>query len=174
MKSKILIYSILCTIIGFVILSIFSSGENHVIVVQENEVLQTENSSLKKENSSLKTLNSQLVLKNNKLESEKKILQNDFKNLELKTNSEKNAILPKIIIKIEKDIYSGLGWVDVDMAIDLLNEKLNRKPNREELAETLEDLYFRDLLYFKGNPDPYLKGKKYTKKDMDKFLNNYK
>lgn len=161
MKTKILIYLILFSIIAFVVLTIFTSGENHVIVVSENEHLTSENKSLKKENSNLKTLNNQLLSENNQLKETNLIL------------SKPNEI-PKIIVRVEKDIHTNLGWVDATMALELVTEKLKRKPTKQEYEETLKDLHDAKLLYFPGNPDPYLKGKRYKEDDIKKALTNYK
>jgi len=162
MKKKVLLYVVLLAIIGFITLNIFTAGDKHVEVVEDNITLTNENSQLKTENNQLKSENSQLKSENQQLNSQISTLSIAKKEAE--------TILPKTIIKIEKEVEDNMGWTFPEQAYDLLKEKLKRKPTDEEYKKTLIELIQKDLLYHPGVPDPYMKGKKVSNSEVDKVV----
>jgi cell division protein FtsB len=167
MKKKFLLPIVLLAVIILVLFNVFNAGDKHVTVVKDNENLVAENGQLKTENGKLKSENSQLKEINNKLSSSLISIKDSVKS----TIKQSQGILPKAIIKIEKEINAELGWCTPDMAYSLLEEKLGKIPSKEEYKETLLDLLDKDMLYFPGNPDPYVKGKKVSKSKIDKIIN---
>ena len=163
MKKKVLLYVVLLAIIGFIILNIFTAGDKHVEVVEDNITLTNENSQLKTENNQLKSENSQLKSENQQLNSQISTLSNLAK-------KEAETILPKTIIKIEKEVEDNMGWTFPKQAYDLLKEKLKKEPTDEEYKKTLTELIQKDLLYYPGVPDPYMKGKKVLKSEINRVM----
>jgi len=167
MKIKFILPLVLVGLLGFIIISIFSAGNRHVEVVDENVTLASENKNLKSENNKLHSINNQLLAENKQLNQELTNVNNKF----LAIEKEKESILPKTIVKIEKEIELELGWSTPNIAYDLLKDKLKRKPTDEEYKKTLEDLLNKNLLFYPGNPDPYVKGKKILSSDLTKIIN---
>jgi len=166
MKKKVLLYVVLLAIIGFIAFNIFTAGDKHVEVVEDNITLTNENSQLKTENGQLKSENSQLKSENQQLNSQISTLSNSIS----LAKKEAETILPKTIIKIEKEVEDNMGWTFPEQAYDLLKEKLKRKPTDEEYKKTLIELIQKDLLYHPGVPDPYMKGKKVSNSEVDKVV----
>lgn len=164
MKIKFVLPLVLVGLLGFVLIDIFSAGNRHVEVVDENVALVSENQNLRTENNKLHSLNDQLLAEN-------KQLNQELTNTTLAIKKEKESVLPKAIVKIEEEIELELGWSTPDIAYSLLEDKLKRKPTVEEYKKTLEDLLNKNLLFYPGNPDPYVKGKKISSSDLTKIIN---
>ena len=165
MKKRLIILTLLFAIIVLIFLSVFQTGNNHIVVVEENVSLANENGKLKEENKNLISENSSLKLENSKLNTEL-TKSNHFDSIKKAQEKELEKIIPTIV-KIEKDIKEEIGWTTPEIAKELLKEKLNRNPTREEFKKTLEDLFSKNLLFQAGYPDPYVKGKKITKQYID-------
>ena len=67
MKKKFILPIVLLSVIGLVLLNIFTAGDKHVEVVGENVSLTNQVTTLKSENSNLKSLNADLTKKNQEL-----------------------------------------------------------------------------------------------------------
>lgn len=166
MKKRLIILSLLALILALIFLSVFQTGNNHIVVVEENITLTNENGKLKEENKNLLSENNSLKLENNNLNSQL-TKSAYFDSIKIEEKKELESVLPKTIVKIEKDIKDDMGWTTPEIALDLLSEKLKRKPTTEEYKKTLIDLFSKNLLFEAGYPDPYVKGKKITKKYID-------
>lgn len=164
MKVKFILPLVLVGLLGFVFIDIFSAGNRHVEVIDKNVTLVSENQNLKTENNKLHSLNNQLLAEN-------KQLNQELTNTTLAIKKEKESVLPKVIVKIEEEIELELGWSTPDIAYSLLEEKLKRKPTIEEYKKTLGDLLNKNLLFYPGHPDPYVKGKKISLSDLTKIIN---
>ena len=158
-KSYILPLMLVLILVGF-LFNVFNAGNRHVTVVGANVKLKTENVKLNTENKILKTENTQLKVENNALSTK----LDDI-------TSNPTTTLPKAIIQIEMDVHERIGWTTPEMAYDLLKEKLNRTPTRTEIQISFTKLIQRDLLYYPGNPDPYMRGDKVQYDEVNEILN---
>lgn len=164
MKKKLVILLILGIILGLFLIDVFSTGNRHIVVVDENVALTNENGQLKDENKKLVSENTSLKSENEKLNSEISKVNNQIYSIQGAVKQKESNIIPKAIIKIQNHIEAEMGWTTPELAYDLLKEKIGRNPTKEEYKTTLLDLESKDMLYEAGNPDPYSKGKKITKK----------
>lgn len=159
MKKQILLLSILATIMALVTTTTFITGEKHVLVVEENQVLVHKSDSLTTENKRLCQENTTLKNENTKLCT---LIHLD--SLSLSEDSlkkkESESQYKKALVSLEKLVLEDLTWISPESAYETLAEKLNRKPTAEEFQNTLEDLFQKNLLYHYIAPDPYMKGKK--------------
>ena len=170
MKKKFLLPGLLLVTVVFVLLNIVTAGDKHVTVVEDNATLANENGKLKSENKQLKSENNKLASLNNKLSTDlTKVMSAAKSTFAIKKPEVVNEVLPKIIVTIEEDIESDLGWCTPDIAYNLLEEKLGKTPTQEEYKRTLLDLLSKNMLFHPGDPDPYVKGKKVTKSEINKL-----
>lgn len=172
MKKKFVLPIVLLSVIGLVLLNIFTAGDKHVEVVGENVSLNNQVTTLKSENSNLKSLNADLTKKNQELTAENSSLNSSLNDLTSKKKEEKTKdIIPELVFRIEIDVQDNLGWISPDDVYEELTTKIGRKPTKEEYKQVLLDLLNKDLLYFSGYPDPYNKGEKVSKSKIDKLVN---
>lgn len=167
MRKKILILIILGIILSLFLVDVFSTGNRHIVVVDENVALTNENGLLKDENKKLVSENNNLKSENQKLNSEISKVNSQMYSIETAVKQKESNILPKTIVKIENYVEAEMGWTTPELAYDLLKDKLGRNPTKEEYKKTLLELESKDMLYEAGNPDPYTKGKKITKNYID-------
>lgn len=173
MKKSFIILGVLAALVVLVLGTTVNAGEQHVVVVEENEQLIhsndslcAENNRLVKENGDLKAINKGLVAK---LETSK---SNDSLEKELETKRKDAAEKEYLIalFSLEKIVKEELTWISPEAAYQALNEKLPRKPTLEEYENALEDMIIKDLLYHYVEPDPYMKGKKVHRKEIKSII----
>lgn len=167
MKTKLLLYSIIGAILTIIAIDLFSVGNKHVEVVEENTVLVESNEHLKSENGTLKSANAQLKAEKDSVVTKLGTVTKKL-NVILKANSES---LPPVIIKIEDDINLDMGWTNPQDAFERLQEKLSRVPTKEELKKTFTTLVEKDLLFFSSEKDPYIKSTQVIMSDIDMLVN---
>ena len=168
MKKKLIILLILGIILSLFLVDVFTTGNRHIVVVDENVELTNENGMLKDENKKLVSENNNLKSENQKLNSEITKVNSQMYSIETAIKQKENNILPKTIVKIENYVEAEMGWTTPELAYDLLKDKLGRNPTKDEYKKTLFELESKNMLYEAGNPDPYSKGNKITKKYMNK------
>lgn len=173
MKKSFIILGVLAALIVLVLGTTVSAGEHHVVVVEEKEQLQqsndslcTENQKLVKENGELKSANESLMTQlesvkaSDSLTKELKKKEEDFR--------EKEYLIA--LYSLEKIVKEELTWISPDAAYQALTEKMARKPTEEEFEKSLIDLYNKGLLYHYIEPDPYMKGIKVKKNEINKLV----
>lgn len=174
MKKKLLLPGLLLVIVAFVILNIVTAGDKHVEVVTDNAVLVSENGKLKTENKQLKSENTKLAQLNTQLTADlskaTEVIKPEVLTASAPPETQVSDKLPKIIISIAGEIEEGYGWCTPDIAYEMLQEKLGDLPTQDEYKQTLLDLLKRNMLYHPGEPDPYLKGDKVTKLEINKLV----
>lgn len=167
MKKSFIILGVLAALIVLVLGTTVSAGEHHVVVVEENVHLIEDNHKLKSSNDSLVKENKVLSDKANILEHQIKAIKDSI------------VIEPPIdhfkvaLVSLEKVVEEDLTWISPESAYFTLSENLSRKPTKEEYTQTLDDLISKNLLYHYIAPDPYMKGKKVTKKEVNKLVEGF-
>lgn len=169
MKKKFLLPGLLLVIIIFVILIDVTAGGKHVEVVQDNTLLVNENGKLKNENTHLKSENSKLIQLTNKLTADLTNITNSIKSVS--TVKAPQNELSEIIVKIENEVQEDLGWCSPEGAYALLTDKLGKTPTKNIYKQTLKSLIKKNMLYYPGNPDPYMKGNKIKESEVDNLVN---
>lgn len=176
MKKSFIILGVLAALVVLVLGTTVNAGEQHVVVVEENEQLIhsndslcAENNRLVKENGDLKAINKGLVAK---LETSK---SNDSLEKELETKRKDAAEKEYLIalFSLEKIVKEELTWISPEAAVQAMHEKMARKPSKEEIQGTFEDLFAKGLLYHYINPDPYMKGNKVRKEELKKLVDTF-
>jgi hypothetical protein len=167
MRKKLFLLILLGVILSLFLIDVFNTGNRHIVVVDENVALTDENGKLKNENKKLVSENSSLKNENEKLNSEISKVSSQMYSIETAIKQKESSILPKTIVKIENYVEAEMGWTTPELAYELLKDKLGRNPTKDEYKKTLYDLESKDMLYEAGNPDPYTKGNKITKRYID-------
>lgn len=177
MKKNVAILGSLVGILGLATGGMFLTGEKHLITVEENITLSTDNKKLRcandslvKENTSLTDKNKSLTIKMLNLSDSVSMISNSKAQESIKVL--RNAEFEIALFSLEKIVKEELTWISPEAAYQALSEKLPRIPTKEEFKETLEDMVSKNLLYHYIPPDPYMKGEKVTKKEINKIIKN--
>jgi cell division protein FtsB len=175
MKKGITLLSILGAFVGLALLSMVNAGEKHVITVEENVHLTDVNHQLKCSNDSLVKENKTLTDKNNQLTAEMQNLSDSVfakQAFESKKKLQESEFLIALH-SLEKIVDVELEWISPEALYQALNEKMPRRPTEDEYKQALEDMLKLNLLYHYVKPDPYMKGAKVKKSEINKLVKEF-
>jgi cell division protein FtsB len=163
--KKLLLPFLLLAVVALVLSGLYSAGDKHVEVVDNNATLSQQNTQLKSENSELKTENTQLIAKNENL-----IQQVEEVTMMADSIKETNVEKPVPVI-VQDKIEAKYGWATPNYVFELLVFQLDNGPTKQDYKASLLEVLNNKALYYPSEEDPEQPGKIVKRSEIDSLVN---
>lgn len=175
MKNGLALLGALGSFVGLAVLGMVDAGEKHVVTVEENHQLTEVNHKLKCSNDSIVKENKTLTTKNQELVAQVTSLTDSISSKQA-TESKKALQESEFLIALytlESIVKEELTWISPEALYQALTEKMPRRPTKEEYKQALEEMINLNLLHHYIKPDPYMKGSKVKKSEVNKLVKEF-